>query len=380
MSTPTLRIGGLPPIQVSGGTLVTLVVLAVIVHLSVSGGALAPATAVLLSVGVAVFMILSVLVHELGHALLARAAGGRVDHIALTLWGGHTQYRGDGIPAVGSVLISLAGPAGNLVLAGLAQALALVTDPGGAASLFWSLCASLNLALAVFNLLPGLPMDGGRALEAGLGAVLSSRATGTRITAWIGRGIAVAVVVLPLLRLLTAERPGTASVLVLAWALMIAAMLWQGSGRALDGARVQERVEALRACDLAGPIRLHRADDPVAVLDAGPPGAPPEQGTAIDDPTVLVLDRPRPGGPVRLLRPDPAAVRAVPAALRGSTALGAVSSGAGVLAELPAHLEGERLVSAMLDTPATAYLVREEDGTVVGVILSARVQELLRGR
>ena len=94
MTSPTVRLGSLPPLRVSPGTLLTVLLFAVIMYPSLSRGGIPATTAVLLAVGIGAFMIVSVLVHEAGHALVARGFGASVDHIALTLWGGHTQYRG----------------------------------------------------------------------------------------------------------------------------------------------------------------------------------------------------------------------------------------------------------------------------------------------
>lgn len=370
MSQPTLRLGSLPPIRLSTGTLLAVVVLAVIVQPTLMRAGLGAGTAIVLAVAVGVAMIASVLVHEMAHALVARAFGGTVDHIALTLWGGHTQYRGEGIGAAGSTLISLAGPASNLLLAGSAAGAAALIPDGGAGSLVLSLIGYLNLALAVFNLLPGLPMDGGRALESVLGAVLSSRTRGTRITAWIGRGIAVLVLVVPLWRLAGSEL-GTGTLLTVLWAVLIASLLWQGATRALQGAQVQDRVEVLDARGLAQRLPLLPAEQPVAALDRMPAG--PGQVLVVAAPTA-------PGAHPQVMLPDAGALAAVPAQARGSTPLGAVSTAVGPLVPLRADLRGDALVSVMLDRPAPFYLVREDDGSALGVINTARVQQHLRGR
>src|SRR5690625_6433588 len=116
--SPSLRFGALPPLKICPVTLVTLAILAVILYPALAAPAHRdPSTAVALALAIAVFLIVSVLVHEISHALSAKAFGGHVDHIALTLWGGHTQYRPQTSSALASVPISLAGPASNLLLA-----------------------------------------------------------------------------------------------------------------------------------------------------------------------------------------------------------------------------------------------------------------------
>src|SRR5699024_6955952 len=219
MTSPTVRLGPLPPLRVSPGTLLTVLLFAVLMYPSLARGGAPPTTAVLLAVGIGVFVLVSVLGHGAAHALLARAFGATVARAALP--------------------VLLAGPLSRLLLAALCFGAVQLGDPGTAAAVFLSVSAWLNLVLAVFNLLPGLPMDGGRALEPLLGAVLGRADLGTRITAWLGRAIAVAVVAYPLGRIMRDGRAGSLSLLTLVWALLIAGMLWQGATRALAGARLQ---------------------------------------------------------------------------------------------------------------------------------------------
>ena len=371
MTSPTVRLGPLPPLRVSPGTLLTVLLFAVLMYPSLARGGAPPTTAVLLAVGIGVFVLVSVLVHEAAHALVARAFGASVDHIALTLWGGHTQYRTRQMSTLGSLLVSLSGPLSNLLLAGLCSGTVQLAEPGTVATVFLSVSAWLNLVLAVFNLLPGLPMDGGRALETLLGAVLGRADLGTRITAWLGRAIAVAVVAYPLGRIMRDGGAGSLSLLTLVWALLIAGMLWQGATRALAGARLQARIRALDAAALATPVRIVSPQTPLGELDP-----------AADLSAVLVLDRTgaRPGVVGRASRLDPAAAASVPAPQRAATPVHAVAGPAGELGAVPAALRGQELVDAMLARPAPAYLALDEAGAARGVIMSADVNALLRGR
>ncbi|MGP9536926.1 site-2 protease family protein [Brachybacterium sp. AOP43-C2-M15] len=371
MTSPTLRVGSLPPLQISPGTLVTVLLLAVLMYPALARGGAEPTAVVVLAIGIGLFMIVSVLVHETAHALVARAFGATVDHIALTLWGGHTQYTARRMSAVGSVLVSLAGPAANGLLAALATAAAQLSSEGSSVAVFLSVSSWLNIALAVFNLLPGLPMDGGRALESLLGAWLRDPELGTRITAWIGRGIAVAVVLYPLWLILRAGGAGGFSLLTLVWAMLIAGMLWQGASRALAGAAVQGRIRTLDAAALAAPLRIV------------PPGTVlAELGPAAELGDVLILDQQaaRQGTVGRAYRIDPAAAASVPPQHRPSTPAQAVAGSLGDVVPIPATLQGDALIETMLARPAPAYLVLDEDGSARGVLLSADVNALLRGR
>lgn len=371
MRSPTLRLGALPPIRVSPGTLVTVLLLAALMYPALSRGGAEQGVVVLLAIGIGLFMIVSVLVHEAAHALTARAFGATVDHIALTLWGGHTQYRAQQMPPLRSVLVSLSGPIANGVLAALAAGATQLAQPGSSLAVFFSVSAWLNLVLALFNLLPGLPMDGGRALESLLAAVLRNQVLATRVTAWAGRAIAAAVVALPLLQIMRTGGAGSLSLLTLVWAMLIAGLLWQGATRALEGASMQARIRTLDAVGLAVPMRIVPPHAPLAQLGAGE-----ELGQ------VLLLDRAAaaPNRLGRAYRIDLAAAGAVPPEHRASTPAHAVAGSVGEVAALSAALQGDALIEAMLSHPAPAYLVLAEDSTVHGVIMSADVNALLRRR
>ena len=113
-----------------------------------------------IGLAVAVGLLLSVLVHEAAHALSARAFGLKVRRIVADLMGGHTAFEGRTTPLSQGVT-GLSGPTANVVLAGLLYAVGLVLSDGVAVSVLERL-GFINLLLAVFNLLPGLPSTADR--------------------------------------------------------------------------------------------------------------------------------------------------------------------------------------------------------------------------
>lgn len=357
-----MRLGPLPPIHVSGGTLVTVVLLAVIVYPGVLRAGLAPGASAAVAGVIGLGVIVSVLVHEAAHAVTARAFGAQVDQIALTLWGGHTRYRAVSMGWGASVVVSLAGPAANALLAGAAH-LALPLSAGApAVAVVLGYSVLLNVGLAVFNLLPGLPMDGGRAVEALLGGLTGRRELGTRITAWIGRGIAVLVVGLPLLRIL--RDPGSGSVLLLVWAVVIATTLWQGASAALADARISDRVRRLDVPALTRPVAILAGASPVTAVHAG-----------IDPAGVLVLDERGRAG-----RLDPSALAAVPADAAPSTPLRAVAGPPVPVTPVPADIGGDDLVAALVAEPRALRLLVDAAGTPVGLVDPDDVARALRLR
>ncbi|MEJ5915618.1 site-2 protease family protein [Pseudokineococcus sp. 1T1Z-3] len=204
--------------------------------------------AVVVALSYALVLALSVLVHEVAHALTARAVGLPPTRIVLTLWGGHTTFASEASTPGRSFVISAVGPASNAVLAGLGALLVLLVPFGGLAWLLLTALTLANLFVAVFNLLPGLPLDGGRMLEAGVWKATGDRLRATVVAAQAGRVLAVlAVLVLlgvPVLR------GGSPSLLFVAWAALVAGTLWTGASAVLKDARLRTRVAALRAEEL----------------------------------------------------------------------------------------------------------------------------------
>lgn len=257
--------------------------------------------------GFPLLLAASVLLHELGHGLTARRLGIPVTEYVVTLWGGHTQFGRD-LPRPGSsAVISLAGPLANGVLglvfwwaAGLASGVAAVLLAAGAVA---------NAFVAVFNLLPGLPLDGGRVLEALVWWVTGDRPRGTVVAAWAGRLITLAVGALTLgIPLAQGRQPDLVTAVTV---VLVGAFLWTGAGQAIRGATVARQAEGLDLLALAAPAVTMPLGSSVAQVDAWA-----RPGSAV----VLVADD---GAPVALV--DPAAAASVPGSLRAVTGAGAVA-------------------------------------------------------
>ncbi len=136
-------------------------------------------------------LLLCVLVHELGHALTARRYGVEVQEITLWLLGGVAQFSEMPRQRGAEAVVGVAGPLTSVALSGLFYGLWQVTpSAAGAAQFIFSYLTWANLLLAVFNLLPALPLDGGRVLRSLL-ALRLGQLKATRIAAGISRVIAI---------------------------------------------------------------------------------------------------------------------------------------------------------------------------------------------
>lgn len=137
-----------------------------------------------------------IILHELAHSLVARAYGLPVHRITLFMLGGVSQIEREAPTPAAEYHVALAGPLTSLTLAGLLGFVARVLNPSIADLLGpWGFVAYINLALAIFNLIPAFPMDGGRILRSILWAAGRSRARATRWAVRVGASIAVLFIV-----------------------------------------------------------------------------------------------------------------------------------------------------------------------------------------
>jgi Zn-dependent protease len=149
---------------------------------------LSDGTYVVMALVASALFFASILLHELGHAIQARREGMEIEGITLWLFGGVAQFRGMFPSAGAEFRIAIAGPIVSFLLGvafvGMAVVITGVEEVDGVA--FW--LGSINLMLLVFNLLPALPLDGGRVLRSALWGARDDFAWATRVAAGIGRG------------------------------------------------------------------------------------------------------------------------------------------------------------------------------------------------
>jgi Zn-dependent protease/CBS domain-containing protein len=133
----------------------------------------------------------SVLAHELAHSLVARNEGLPVQSITLFVFGGVSEIEEEPRTAGDEFRMAVVGPGTSLVLGGIFLGIFSLLQPGGGAvAAVAQYLGIINLALGVFNLLPGFPLDGGRVLRAILWAATDNLRRATRIASLVGQGFA----------------------------------------------------------------------------------------------------------------------------------------------------------------------------------------------
>jgi Zn-dependent protease len=318
-------------------------------------------TSYLLAALFAALFACCVLAHELGHTAVSLALGNPVRRVVIFLLGGVSEIERDPDRPRDEFLVAVAGPLVSLLIAGAAAGAYQVVDgptlPGVLiALLFWS-----NLIVALFNLLPGLPLDGGRLLRAGVWAVGTSRLTATRIAAWAGRAVAVFVVVSGLL--LDRSSPGFVAGL---FTIALAAYLWFGASQSLRAGELAARLPSVSLAALLRPGLLVSADLSVAEALRRV-----WSGNARGLVLVDTADQPR-------AIVDESLIGAVAPERRPWTQLAEVARPLEPGLILPVGLSGAELLAAVQATPAHEYLVVREDGSPAGILAVADLAATLQ--
>ncbi|KAB8195217.1 CBS domain-containing protein [Nonomuraea phyllanthi] len=314
----------------------------------------------------AVLLYVSVLLHELAHSVLAKWYGLPVRRITLYLLGGVSEIEREPPTPIKEFLIAAVGPALSLALAGLGLAadVYLINGGGIAEMLVWQLWVS-NLIVGVFNLLPGLPLDGGRMLRAGVWKLTKSPGSGTVVAAWGGRVLAVLLVAVPVVTAVSGGRGIMTEDLI--WPLVLAAFIWFGASQSLRVARIRERIPKVNARALA-----RRA---VPVTPETPLSEALRQAAERGAGAIVVVGHD--GKPLAIAHE--AAVQATPEHRRPWVNIGSVAKSLEPSMVLPADLTGETLIDAMREAPGSEYLLVDGSGEIYGVLSTADVNRVFSG-
>lgn len=311
----------------------------------------------------AVILYLSVLLHEASHAYMARHYGYRVTSITLHFLGGMTAIDSEARKARQEFWIAVVGPVTSLAVGAGAVGLWFVT-PDGLLLMAVEGLAGANLLVGALNLVPGLPLDGGRVLKAAVWGATGDPFRGAIVAGWAGRAVAGLVLLWPAVQLrLLGTAPDIVDYIL---AFIIAMFLWTGATAAINAARVRRRFPVLVARNLARRTLAVPGDLPLA--EAVRRAQDAEAGGIV---TVTSG-----GAPVGVV--NEAALLATPVDRRPWIATSSVARELAEGLRLPADISGEALVRAISRTPATEYLLVEPDGSVYGVLTTADVDKAFR--
>jgi len=206
------------------------------------GGALAalfptlgPVAPRLLGLFSALLLFASVLAHELGHSWVAIKQGIGVKSISLFLFGGLANLERESKTPAEAFWVAIAGPLVSLLLSGLLTAIGVGAALTGPAAAIVQLLASINLALALFNLIPGLPLDGGNILKAIVWKITGNPYKGVIFASRVGQIIGWIAI--------------ATGIFGNIWNLVIGWFLLQNAGQSAQYATVQNKLAGLTAAD-----------------------------------------------------------------------------------------------------------------------------------
>jgi Zn-dependent protease len=309
---------------------------------------------------VAIGLLLSVLLHEVAHAVVGRQLGMPVEGVELSLLGGATSLGGKPATARDQYLVSVSGPVVNVLLAGVFGVVAGLTARNTAVNVMAALLCVVNTLLALYNLLPGLPLDGGQIVRAAVWRVTGDKTKGLRAAGLGGMITAGATFLVGYAEIAHRETGGGLIT------IGVAAFIGVQAQGAFAGAGLAQRLPGVIAGRLARPAYLAPSDLPLAEAL--------RRAAAIGRSAVVLGTDGRPSAVL-----SDALLAAVPDPRRPWVSLSSVSRPVPETAYLDADLTGEALIEAMGTDKAAEYVVMH-DGHLVGVLRASDVAQQLRGR
>jgi Zn-dependent protease len=332
------------------------------------GFALSTSNGIALGLIASLVLFASVVIHELAHAIVARRLGIPIGNITLFLFGGVASIlREPGTPA-DEVKMAAAGPAASLALGALFALLAMAAK---AAHWPWvlTLCTFLALAnvlLAVFNLLPAFPSDGGRILRAALWKLMGSQARATNAASLVSAGVAAILIVLggyeTVVRRLASDPQWWTSL----WLVLIAIFLLQAATASGRQARINLALERMRVGDCMSRLLIPVANDTtLAAFLAEVPSDGKRAGyPVVQDGAFVGLVNPRDTG-------------TVPPPLWGQTPVSAIMTPAVKMQAMSPEARASDALAALSTTGARSLPVFE-GGQLTGVVSQETIFGALR--
>ena len=334
----------------------------IIIYANDLSSSLSGSTRYVVAAAFVVLLYLSVLVHELSHSVVARGYGLPVRRILLYPLGGISEIEREAPTPGREFAVAGAGPALSLALGAAGWGLVQLVPYGVTGAVIKQLMVA-NILVGLFNLLPGLPLDGGRMLRAVIWKITKKPTTATIAAAWVGRILALGVLAIPFF---SGSLAGGDIVSTL-WAVVIAGFMWTGASQSIKATKFRERLPALQARRLARKAISVPASTPLAeaIRRADEAGAR----------AVVVVDHD--SKPIAIV--NEAAVMATPPQRRPWVDAGSMARTIDPGLILSADLQGMALLDAIRRAPATEYLLVDSTGQVVGVLAARDLDQVFAG-
>jgi Zn-dependent protease len=368
-SAPRRAWAGLPIGRVLGVPIVVQPLWFVVVVLFTAGSGsqiqdevrgLSSAEAYAVALAFVLLLYASVFLHELGHAFIARSLGMQVRRIVLQFLGGASEIveENPGEPAR-DFMVAMAGPLVSVFLAGVGAAIAPAFEPRTVPWLFTEGFAWVNALVAAFNMLPGFPLDGGRALLTIVWRVTGNKTRAQFVSGWVGRGLAI---VLALYAVYEQNVPsGSGEHFNGIYLLLLALFIWANATWVIGRSKLGVVVPRLDIRSMTRKALSVAADLPVAEAV--------RRAHAAAARALVVVDSY--GRPVAVV--SEAAVMATPVQRQPWISVSELARPVADGLLLRSDLAGDALLAAVQEHPATEYLVVEPSGALFGVLARSDV-------
>ncbi|BBH15940.1 peptidase M50 [Nocardioides baekrokdamisoli] len=314
----------------------------------------------------AVVLLASILIHEAAHTIAAQRLGYETGPIVLHFLGGHSTMLAESRRPRDQFIVGVVGPLASLAIAGVGFLGFLGHPTGLIRAAVWEL-AGANLIVGAFNLLPGLPLDGGLVLRSGLWALTKNAATATRIAAWCGRLLAILVLLVPFaLSVANIYEVSTVNSVLFA---LVALTMWTSASSALGRTHrdaILNRMADIHVRDLTR--RTLTVPDDLPLAEAVRRAHEAEAGSIV----TVTAD----GRPLGIVHEG--ALAATPQDRRPWLATSTVTRALTPGLTVPADIGVVDLLKLMQAEPSTEYLALEADGSICGVVSAADVDAAFR--
>lgn len=319
-----------------------------------------------LGLGAALTLFASVLAHELGHSFAARRQGIKVNSITLFLFGGLAALEKESETPAGAFWVAIAGPLVSFALFALFFTTGQVLSLGGPIGAIVALLAYINLALGAFNLIPGLPLDGGNVLKSIVWKVTGKPYKGLVFASRVGQLMGWSAIAF-----------GAASIIGLSpignvWTLLIGLFLLQNANRTAQFGEIQGSLQGLTAADAI------TSDSPVVISTTTLRDFADDTLLSGDITWRKFLVTGESGELIGIARVD--SLKQIPREQWGEMTVAAIMEASTAMDTVSSEKPLLEVIQTLETKGLHTLAVVRENGALVGLLEKASIQALLRNR